>query len=155
MIMSRAARVKLITLDIVTAVIDNVSESTWQLETPKGVQRHLNKLDKAREACFLLIAPTGRLELEPKDYENYKKSLGTAHAIIKETWPSTCPAEALIMVGLDMIERVRDHLKKNKQWNNLIDLYFDLYKMYDPELEGDHIDEGEAVSTRILEMLRK
>ena len=59
------------------------------------------------------------------------------------------------MVGLDMIERVRNHLKKNKQWNNLIDLYFDLYKMYDPELEGDHIDEGEGVSKRILEMLRK
>lgn len=155
MIMSRAAKIKLITLDIVTAVIDNVSESIEQSGTPENVKDVLEKLKEARECCFRLIAPTGRLELEPKDYESYKAGLGAAYAIIKETWKSTCPAEALIMVGLDMIERVRDHMKKNRQWNNLIDVYFDLYKLYDPELKGDHIDEGEAVSTRILEMLRR
>lgn len=152
--MSKAARAKLVALDIVTVVIDNITESLTHTEHPGEVSGLLVQLTEARDACFKLIAPTGRLELEPGDHTKYKTAVEDAHAIIKTTWPKTCPAEALITVAVDQIERVRDHMKKNRQWNHLIDIQWAIYLAYDPELVCDHCNEGETVSTAILNRLR-
>ena len=154
--LSKSVLIRLITLDIAESVTDSIESSAPEGQVPTALAVHVAAAKKAKRNCFKdLVFGKERLELDPKEYERYKNALLKVRAIVKEQWPGECPAEALVILAMDMTEQVRDKIKKNKRWIALIDAQFNIYQFYDPELEIEHMDEAESVSKRILKILRE
>lgn len=149
--LSKATLTKLIALDVAESVMEGVRES---IEVGCKLSQQLDPLlvgiQEAKDACFKLIAPSGKLELNAKEYERYKNTLIKAREFMQEQWHDSYPAEAAIILAMDIIEQVRSHMRKNKQWIKLIDLYYELYQLYDTDLHIRHMDDAEKVSRKIL-----